>query len=1293
MAINIEIRVDTSGLSQKAIENAVAARAAQFKQEEEAKIQREALQAYRKELEEKRKDTKGIKDLPTWDPNPPRLELSNYVIKQKNWNMLWWRTEVVPENRRMRAYLSNSQGTSFREFNLDWAMESSTLPINGDPKSPPNNEIPFPSDYLESFLPSWVELKNLHKVDDLPPLTHFFPPRIVAGSSYDGFSLATELDNWIYNPRFMSLSLLYTGPFCAVQRVLWEKIRDYGSVRLAILPLVDDIAVAVVYTETVVKTRAIDFYRIKQGGGTIAANSPRNVTISSVDMYSKSFRKNGGQGTKETPVWEFLIGRIPGGFGQIKYVNARMSPRNPAGEQIAAGSASIGLDNFDQTHSIQFQLCTSSSFAQHYREYYPKKDYRTQQAEPYEKKLDENGNEIPREWAPCKFISVPLWIGTDPRVYHPSPYLPEGQVNTCDGTSYDLSKRGWDDTEFYTEQFYNFLDNTTTNKRVYRGWSKTYYELDPGETLPQGYVPTQFETVNEGDYLFVRINEIGWNNNGPYCTSQYGTTRIAPYAIDPESAEDPEDRRKGNYLSPQQWTESLYLYIGLKDGSVLQVSLPGYTTQAYQETAHVMSDIELLSLHNDPDSVEPNVRTFVVSDLGLEEIECPEKLKTEIKKGRLFNRLKQEDEGYFPANIIEGENEQNISYGDYADPIYHGKYGAIPGKNWLTEGHDKMLDAWYPFGTLPAGWVLTDEYDEPPIHVSSTYPGAVDGKSSYAFLPHPPRDVLYDLGSNGFKSYMESNPVNLLDYKIAQPALGKRYIFSIYVRVISIEDGDGGIYPEESKDCQTKDENFANPPGRALVCLQQVNRKADKFFLSEYTVQEVEIGSWYRIWMTCKIKGGDRFRIDNWTGDHLSTLKMEVFGPQLETTEKEKETDEPKNDKPTTYEPRDQYLQVYRSGVYTDAVAKANSYQVIGQESRRWYYDENEVPLDKDFLKLGIGFESIFQQVNGKTIDARSPVDDLGSRQSYPTNQGQPDKFSPAVYESLGVDQAGSVGANGNNGGGGGGAGTRCSIGAPSFDNGPVADRKNETFVPFVVPPPEGAPTFWNKTHKLMGEQIKEGKINASYNNDYAGLNNSEGRLRASSNTCPKPSWPAYGNLDAQDESYSINGDKDFDADRKTLSTCSYQGYGSSNAVYIDSTGEANGMVSGGAQPYACDSLGGGFTGGGVTGGGVTGSGVTGGIFNPSTNAPYKSDNEELDRQSCEFKLDKAQKMKGFLKNQRYHISELLLRGDIKSLPGVIQYSSWGELEKNAKSLEELGFDPEIVLGIGAGAEDPDDNN
>jgi hypothetical protein len=1267
MAINVQINVDLSNLSQRAIEQAVADRAAQIQSEEEAKIKREALEAKTNRLEERRQDSKGIEDMPTWRSKPPRLELSSYAIKQKNWNMMWFRVENAPSQRRLRAYISNSEGSSFRELNLDWAMESSLLPINGDPASPVDEEIPTPSSYLESFLPDWVEPKNLHKVDDMPPFSTFVVPRIVAGNNANGFSLAKQLDNWIYNPWFMGLSLSKTGPFVQVQRVLWEKIQDSGGTRIALLPLIDDIAVAVVFTETIVKSRSIDFFRIKQGGGTIAANSPRSVSIPSVYRYAQSIRGNGEQGTQETPTWEFLIGRIPGGFGAIKSVTARMAPRNPEGEQIADGTKTIGLTNFDQTHSIKFALCTSGSFPQHYRQYYADKDVRSQQAKIRTVLTDAEKDKTKWTWAPCKFVSPIMTIGTDPRVYHPSPFLPDGQVNNCDGTGYDLSKRGWDDTEYYSDLFYNYSTGTTTNKRVYRGWSKTW----GSET---GQTPATFKAVYEGDYLFVRILEVEWNNQSSYCQSQYGTTRIAPYEEITEG-----DRYTGNHNSPQNWTESLYLTIELEDGSAIEVNLSGGNTVFnYKETAHVMQDSELISYHNDVNGVEPTVRCFVVSDVALEEIEPPQTLKANI--GQLFNRLYQQGEDeFYAANILEGENQSNLSYGDYADSVYHYKYGPLPGKNLLADGHGKSLARWLPFSPVPQGYSLEEDYGSPPVKVKSSYPGIEDEESVLATLPVIPRDALYSLGNNSYKSWMECASLNVLDYRGGQPLKGKSYIFSVYVKVNDVGAKDNGIYPDEVKECEgTLDDNggkleVTGEEGKALICLQQVVPKANKFYISKYTVQEVEIGSWYRIWMKMTCKGGDIFRIDNWNGNHLSYLQMEVFGPQLESTEKEKPTDKDKNDKPTDYLPRGDFAQVYRSGVYTDAVAKGNAYNSIGTETAGWVYDPNAIPVDGVFMSQGIGFESIYQQGDSGTLNAQSVVNNLGADSNsnlFPEEEGRVSKWSPAAYSDLGVESPITSGAYKSDIGGASTA--RCDVGAPQFNEGPLADRKNETFQSVNDQPA----TYYESLYKISNEKIETGKINSSSTNDYAGLNGSTSKVRMTSNNCATPPWK-YGDLDASDPEYSVNGNPDYDSDRRLVSGCLEQGYSSDNGKYNSNLGKATGSMYGvnSAECVTYAQYG--------PGGTPLGAPELGGGSSSLAGTAEGAQGQQAERDQCKFIMDKAKKMQGWLKNQNYMMSELLLRGEATSLPGVIQYTSWGNLERNAKSLESLGFDAEVILGIG----------
>lgn len=1266
MAINVDIRVDLSNLSQVAIENAVANRAAEVRRQAEEEVTRKALETKKTNQVEKITDVKGIQDVPKWRKNPPRLKLETYHIKYKQWNMLWYRMDAVPSQGRLRAYFSNTAGTSFRELNLDWAYVSSDIAINGDPSAPADPESPTPENYLESYLPSGVKPYHLMRKSDFPPNTTFVYPKILAGNGYKGYSEGRYIDSWIFNPRISGLGLVYGGPFLGIQRVIWERIFTTGGARIAVLPLIDDIAVLVVFTETVIQKKQIDFYRIKQGDGIVGTtikdwgfgkslSRMHAFTIYSVYKYAQSIRV-GSVSQAQTPRWEWVVFRIPPGFGQIASVTARLSPRRPSKD--VAPSA----DNFDQTHGITFMLCTSPSLPEHYNQYHYDKDYLTGQAKPRIIIDGQDESSYTPTWVEAKVISPPMTIGTDPRFYNPSAYDNDGNLKP--------DARGYDLNEYYSETLYNIETGGSSNKRVYRSYPKTW-GISNLEAGLYDFQQTFFGTVNEGDYLFVRIIECARDHNGPYPVTNFGVTRSDFYPSSTEVNDNTYtfNKENGGYSYEQLFNENLYLTIHTTGANTFSLGTGTYTSQAYSETAHVMEDNDLTTLHNDTEGVEPNVRSFVVSDVALEEIETPAYMKTDgINK--LFNRLTLNKDSY-QSNIIEGEPDQVIAHGDNGDRMFTNEYGPVPGKNFIIESEGTLLNAWKPF-TTPTGYSFDKNgttADTPPINVydytdlnpdNAASNLSTGGNAVRVVMPPPPRDATYSISS--FNSYMQSsNRLNNLDYRLAQPLLGRKYIFSVYIKVNSIKNEtgtkvrEGGVYPSDTDVCISNKPQEG--PQYAYILLAHVSNKGGQYDrIHEYTVQQVEIGSWFRVWFEVEIVGCDAFRIDNWDGEFLSYIDADIWGIQLEETNSK--------GKPTKYMPRRRFAQIYRNGIYSDAFAKANSYQTIGQMPLSYYYDPNTIPLDGVQLGIGVGFEN-----NSQVQDMINQLNHGTANFGWPAEEQRQGEWSPAVYPSLG---AGSPITNADNGGspssGGYGSGPsgqpRCFWGAPILNQGPVADRRNGVYLNANTQTP------WGAYYAMAGEKISQADIGPDGIPNTPGLQGVNSTVRLNSAVCDQ-SKQTYGDV-------NLDG---YDHNRTIVSQCMVQGYGSVSNKYTN--GNTVGTMSG-VNSSVCTN---------EVGGGVAGVGI--GSQQYYNSYEFKPDStgvqgQNIDRDQCEFKLDKREKLRGWFKNQNYGISELFLRGDSKSLPQAVQFTSYGNLERNASSLRQLGYDPEVILGIGTNTPPPD---
>lgn len=1314
MAINVDIRIDLSPISQKAIENALASRIAQLQKEELERIEREALEKRVNRLEERRQDTIGIQDLPSWNPNPPRIELSSYVPTQKQWNMFWWRVENAPDQRRLRAYISNTSGSAFRELNLDWAYQAATIYPNGDPSNPePSSDVPDVETYLDSFLPDWLTVNDMHRWDDMPPLTGIGNNSVLCGSSQNGFVQGRVIQRWFANPRIRGLTLSTTGPFVLAQRVLWERRNNYGGTRLAVLPLIDDIAVVVVFTETIIKTRFIDFFRIKKGGGTIPANTPRSFVVPSVYRYAQQFRYSESEIEEQPPTWEWLVCKVPPGFGQIRSVTARMAPRNPSGN--------ADVESFDQTHSIKFVICKSSSMPSHYRKYYADIDYRTGSAKPRAVLTEDELDPANIEWAPVSEVGPVMTIGTDPQFFHPDAFDESGNLRP--------EVRGWNDGEVYNETVIDYPSGSEITVRTYRSYGKIW-SIDPPTVPGPLYEQVEFADISRGDYLFVRILECGWDNQDggqPYTTAQYGVNRYKPY---PESEENennlyPFDKRNGGYSSDTPKAvraENLYITLQSVNGSTLNVS-GGGNALAYIETAHVMEDTELITYHNDPLSVEPNVRSFVVSDSVVQEIETPSNVKKRIaskgvpfrvytdeqKERPFFNPFLEQpvfDPIYFPlleelpvpeepAEIFEAETSTILSHSDSADRMFTGLHGPVPGKNLIDASEVTGMTQWIPSGIPPGYSSFVGEQEPDGIGTSEYAPDAGGpGNAIRVNLPSIPRSQVVLL--DNWNSFLESRPQNIIDYREAQMLVGRRYIFSVFVKAELVESQGDGFYPSQVRECETSEDNVTGDPEKVLLSLQHVLYKSGRPFIREYTVQSVSPGGWNRIWFDFTCAGDDRFRIDNWNGKYISNMEVQIFGAQIEEASGTLA--------PTQYMPRNDFLsQIYWNAVLPDPIAKANETQVIGEEtSAEWSYGYSYFELFNS--GRGINFEIL-----GPTAGLAEAQDFINTLNSNSQNFGWPEEeqrtsnFSPVVYDR--ADALAPITSEENGGASSFPlAGGRevfgqydqpqtippisfskpeeeqpCYYGGPVVDEGPVVNRTTGLFQ-------EGALTPGQKYFALAGEPVTQARINASQVPDKNCLNNSFSKPRLTSSNCRKPDYE-YGNLDPSASDYSVggSGDNDNDINLDSEYLCLDQGFTSVNRAYppgkltigtLPANKESElsaGIVNFLDRDYACSDGPGNFKDSGN-------AFFTSGKANPEDFL----DTAEVSSE-CKYVMEKAKKLKGFLDNCKYPNSELLLRGDGRSLPQVVQFTSWGQLERNADSLRQMGYIPEEILAIGSG--------
>ena len=93
----------------------------------------------------------------------------------------------------------------------------------------------------------------------------------------------------------------------------------------------------------------------------------------------------------------------------------------------------------------------------------------------------------------------------------------------------------------------------------------------------------------------------------------------------------------------------------------------------------------------------------------------------------------------------------------------------------------------------------------------------------------------------------------------------------------------------------------------------------------------------------------------------------------------------------------------------------------------------------------------------------------------------------------------------------------------------------------------------------------------------------------------------------------------------------------------------------------------------------------------------YQSDTKDIDNNqrvpitdpnSKDRDLQRFSQAMGSLHKSKYFTSEMLQRGDARALPGLISYSSNGDLELAEHLMNELGYDIANILAVGTGLDD-----
>lgn len=607
--------------------------------------------------------------------------------------------------------------------------------------------------------------------------------------------------------------------------------------------------------------------------------------------------------------------------------------------------------------------------------------------------------------------------------------------------------------------------------------------------------------------------------------------------------------------------------------------LPGFTTSNFKEEAFVMEDQTTDNIHDEETGIEPVIRTFVLSDAKIEEIQPPSGLFDSM--GDLFGVNTPSTTS--AKTIYEGASGGQVNWGSGADPMQTGTHGPTPGRNLISFSEDFTF--WSkPTASDSPGFIFTPGYGSPPV--ASEFE---DAKTSYVFFPAPSREN-DNLSTENF-SYIVSPLLQGLDYRTNNVLIGKKYTFSIYVSPVTTGARDGGILePDVSTgDCSNDDEY------NGVITLMHVVESYGELSIQEYRSIKLDAG-WNRVQLDLTLLGNDYIRIDNWNGEMLEDLGVEIFGAQLEPSNGE--------GKPGEYQSRGRFFQVYRSGVLSDVSAKGNATQTIGSEPPGFYLGGGNYNASA----LGLGMEGQSNAGGSNLVD--------------PLTIG---KFSPMIYSQMGVMEEREDG------------GARTKYGAPWYNVGPYYDKENGTY----QDPTQEDNTYWQNVRALINEKVSGGIIDpGTQGNYYPGKNGADGKVRASGDTY-----------------------------EGTVSSGQSGGFGNLSRSSSEESGEKNTANSGCSRSYGY--------GGGYGGGGGSGGGAGGGDGNGNGGGE-----DEEDRQSCEFKVDKNKRLKSWLNSCRFQMAELLWRGRTSGHPYIYQYTSWGNLEDNAQSLENLGFDPEIILGV-----------
>lgn len=1252
MGISVRIDLDISGISNKALRNALSGRIAQIQQEAQEKkkqiIKEELQTAYDRRTVVANTDiSAGARKI--FDPSKsPKISLEEYLESTAGGstgsqggtvgrrlnpatsiNSIIFRKDEAPWQGRLRAYISNAGGTAFRELDFDWMYVGESPYINGDPDQAQDEDIGSPEDYLSSVSP--VDVNVLCSLDDFAISTSLSPTNVIAGYN-NRVRSCRKLGNWIYNPRYQGLAVTNTGPFCQIQRCLYLDNESYGGVRCVILPFVEDTCIVVVFAETIVKRRAIDFYRVKTGGGTVAANTTRNIVVPNAWYYAREIIGAEGASVPIRPKWEWLVGRIPEGLGQIDYIRARMTPRTLEASNLGNGGT-ISPENWDQSHMITFQLMAGGNFKSHYSQYYARKNNLAGQATSKIKH-----NEVWPDLCPGREITGIIWASTDP-----NDTLPVGEpLNTPDpcGLGLDRSIRGWDTSDNFTFNIYNEETGGTTSRRTYRSRAMTWVNIEDGEPAALGQEETTFGELVPGDYLWVRVHEVKHNwKEESYCAVQHGTNRITP--VPPETgAETGWTIESGGYAGPQDHLcENLFIDIYLKDGTSLSVDSSGNVTN-HVEYPEVAVDSEVITDYRTVSG--DTMRSFIVNRNKILEITTPEFLIGSADL--LFSRLDTLSEDSYNGAEIQEYEVGDISFAYHGNPLWTYHYGPIPGKNRLPDAHLDLLLKWGSYSQPDPGEGTTTS--EP---YSLTYPGAqspvgfstqgVDGLSGPApgpgvdaYFPPPPRRSRVTWPNPPWAHYatwIESPKLTNFDYRTGNSlVLNETYTFSIYVYVASTGYRDDGIYPAAYYECkQLTKAKFA-------LC-HTTERDMNFPRVHEYSVWEVEIGEWTRVSLTFKAIGKDAIRLDNWDGDNLSELYFSFDSPQIE-----------EGTSVSDFQVRGEYLQSFANGTYSDQLAKGNAVGTIGMFTQGYGYDPNAWPLFGVPLEGNVVNE-IIAPPGG--VNIYSPVEYTSGANS---NVGQAGAFSPTIYNELDPDRQPSNGS-------GELEGQACSYSAPNYYIGYSADR---TLSQAIDASTQEGDNYWTSINSMINTPVETRYVDANGSCLSQTNTNENGQIGASTCSSIGSSYGDFDNSENYDFDRSLNNDN-----------CSSLYYGV-DVQYTDEdgvTGTYTGLRDVDPGQNCTFNIGYGSDGGNA-----------GGYSGNQPNEERDENNGESEPDECELIIDKAERQKGFLRNCGYHFSELFQRADYYAQPGILTYTDFNDPQGNAEALGKLGFDVEGILGI-----------